>query len=147
MTEDSSHHPRLLLLHEAGGEIQGRAKYHKLLYNYWDEESEDSSLSFIREDYGPYDPGLSRAIRRYFDLGLVDVDESEEPYTVSQTDKGRRYMSGFERTKMRLDKGFRQTRERIQNTVFKHGDKSASEMVERENIQEVKDEPFRKGLE
>lgn len=43
--------------------------------------------------------------------------------------------------------GFKQTRDRIQNTVFKHEAKSAGEMVERENIQEVIDESFRKGLE
>lgn len=147
MTEDDTYHPRLLLLHNADGHIEGRAKYHKLLFNYADEEAEDSSLEFISEDFGPFDPGLSKAMRRYMDLGLVDVDEDEEPYSVSETEKGQRYMSGFERTKMRLDDTFQQTKLRILNTVRRHGDKSANEMVQRDNIQEAKENPFRKKLD
>lgn len=146
MTDDEAHHPRLLLLDEVDGEIEGRAKYHKLLYNYVDEEAENSELSFVREERGPYDPGLSQAMQRYIDLGHVEVDEEDEPHEIRQTEKGERYMSGYERTKMRLDETFRQTKERIAETVKKHGDKSANEMVQEENIQEAKDNPFRKDL-
>lgn len=65
---------------------------------------------------------------------------------MSETKKGQRYMSGFERTKLRLDDTFKQTKERILSTVGRHGDKSANEMVERDNVQEAKDNPFRKRL-
>lgn len=147
MSDDETHHPRLLMLDEANGRIEGRAKYHKLLFNYSDEEAEETNLTFVREERGPYDPGLSQAMQRYVDLGLVEVDDKEEPHEVEQTDKGKRYMSGFERAKMRLDERFRETKQRIQKTVQKHGDKSASEMVEEENAQEAKENPMRKELE
>jgi uncharacterized protein YwgA len=147
MTDDESHHPRLLLLNEADGRIEGRAKYHKLLYNYADEEAEETSLKFVREERGPYDPGLSQAMQRYVDLGLVDVDEDEEPHEVEQTEKGQRYMSGYERTKRRLDETFQLTKKRIRKTVEKHGEKSASEMVGEENVQDAKENPMRKELE
>jgi uncharacterized protein YwgA len=147
MTDDENHHPRLLLLDESGGDINGRAKYHKLLFNYADEESEGTSLTFVREERGPYDPGLSQAMQRYVDLGLVEVDDEEEPHEVKQTEKGERYMSGYEKAKMRLDDKFRETKRRIQNTVQKHGDKSASEMVSEENVQEAKENPRGKKLE
>lgn len=147
MPDDEMHHPRLLLLHEADGRIEGRAKYHKLLFNYYDEETEDSSLRFVREERGPFDPGLSKAIRQYEKLGLVQVDEEDEPHEIEETEKGKRYMSGYERAKMRLDETFSKTRSRIANTIDKYGDKSANQMVEEENIQDAKEEPFRKELE
>lgn len=147
MTDDSTHHPRLLLLNEADGEIEGRAKYHKLLFNYVDEEAEESSLDFVVEERGPYDPGLSKTMQRYMEVGLVEVDDDEEPHTVEQTKKGERYMSGYERTKNRLDETYQVTRERIANIVNRHGDKSANEMVERENVQDAKENPMRKKLD
>lgn len=147
MSDDETHHPRLLMLRESGGHIEGRAKYHKLLYNYKDEEAEESSLDFVVEERGPFDPGLSKAMQHYMDLGLVDVDESEEPHKVTETEKGDRYMSGYERVKLRLDARFRETKERVANTVRRHGDESANEMVERENIQDAKQNPTGKELE
>lgn len=147
MPDDDYHHPRLLMLHYADGHIEGRAKFHKLLFNYSDEEAEETRLEFVAEDFGPFDPGLTRAMRRYMDLGLVDVNEDEEPYTVSETEKGRRYLSGYERTKLILDNTFQNTRSKIIQTFRRHGDKSASEMVQQDNIQEAKEEPFRKKLD
>jgi dissimilatory sulfite reductase (desulfoviridin) alpha/beta subunit len=55
-------------------------------------------------------------------------------------------MSGYEQAKMRLDESFQQTKERIANTIRKHGDKSAYEMVQRENVQEAKNNPLNKDL-
>ncbi|WP_433624053.1 hypothetical protein [Halomicrococcus sp. NG-SE-24] len=147
MTDDETHHPRLLMLHESDGRIEGRAKYHKLLFNYVDEETEESSLDFVVEERGPYDPGLSQTMQQYEDLGLIEVDDDEEPHEIEETEKGQRYMSGYERAKERLDTAFQQTKERISSTVKRHGDKSANEMVERENVQKAKDNPMRKELE
>lgn len=147
MSDDENHHTRLMMLHEAGGHIEGRAKYHKLLYNYADEAVEESEIDFVLEERGPYDPGLSKAMQRYMDLGLVDVDDDDEPHEVTQTEKGERYVSGYERTKIRLDSTFARTKRRIANTIGKHGDKSANEMVQRQNIQEAKKNPTGKELE
>jgi uncharacterized protein YwgA len=144
---DENHHPRLMMLHKSGGHIEGRAKYHKLLFNYYDEEAPDSELTFVREERGPFDPGLSQAMQSYINLGLVEVDDDSEPHEISETEKGRRYLSGYEQAKLRLDDGFRQTKERLLKTVDKHGDKSANEMVSEENVQDAKENPFRKELE
>lgn len=147
MSNDDHHHPRLLMLHHADGRIEGRAKYHKLLFNYVDEEANESRLGFVAEDFGPFDPGLTKAMRRYQDLNLVELEEEFEPYAVEETEKGKRYLSGLERTKMVLDDKFQETKSRILRTVNRHGDKSANEMVQRENIQAAKEEPFREELD
>lgn len=145
--KDKDEHTRLLILHEAGGEIEGRAKYHKLLFNYYDEEVGESELGFVTEERGPFDPGLSKAVKHYIDLNLLEVDEDEEPHDFSQTEKCERYMSGYEQAKRMLDVRFQETKEKVRNTIEKHGDKSASEMVARDNVQEAKDNPLRKKLE
>ena len=147
MSDDKAHHPRLLMLHESDGHIEGRAKYHKLLFNYKDEEASNSSLDFVVEERGPYDPGLSKALQHYMDLGLVNVDDSEEPHKVKETGKGKRYMSGYERVKLRLDTHYRETKQRVTNTLSRHGDESANAMVERENVQDAKQNPTGKDLE
>lgn len=85
-------------------------------------------------------------MQRYIDLGHVEVDDEDEPHEIRQTEKGERYMSGYERTKLRLDETFRQTKERIAETVKKHGDKSANGMVQEESIKEAKENQFRKDL-
>lgn len=146
VSDEKSHHQRLLLLHEAGGRIEGRAKYHKLLFKY-QQDKEEAPLTFVREERGPYDPGLSEAMQRYSDLGLVKVDDSDEPHEVIETEKGQRYMSGYERTKTRLDDAFARTREKVEEVVRHHGDRSANDIVEDEDVQEAKDNPFWKKLE
>ena len=147
MSDDENHDTRLLMLHEAGGKIEGRAKYHKLLFNYADEEVDKSELNFVLEERGPFDPGLSKAMQRYMNLGLIEVDDDEEPHEIIETEKGERYLSGYERAKLRLDSRYRRTKKRVTNTILKHGDKSANEMVQRENIREAKQNPTGKELE
>ncbi|MFD1514005.1 hypothetical protein [Halomarina rubra] len=144
--EDKSHHPRLMVLHESGGHIEGRAKFHKLLYKYRGEEDGRSSIEQIREERGPFDPGLSKAMQRYVDLGIVEVDESDEPHKIGETEKGERYMSGFERTKSRLDSKFARTKEFVADVVDKHGGRSARDIVQDEDVQEDKDNPYGKEL-
>lgn len=143
--KDKAHHPRLLLLHEAGGEIQGRKKYHKLVRLYQREVGEETEITTIREERGPYDPGLSKTMRRYLDLGLVETDDEGESRDVSQTDKGERYMSGLERTKRRLDTEFRRKSERVTEIVSEFGDKSGSELEE--ELSDDKENPYGRELE
>lgn len=128
--KDKSHYPRLLLLHESEGEIEGRKKYHKLVRMYERQAGEETDISSIREDRGPFDPGLSKTMRRYIDVGLVEADDEGSSRDVEETEKGERYMSGLERTKRRLDAQFQKTRERVSSVISEHGDKSGSELEE-----------------
>lgn len=138
---DEDHHPELLLLHEAGGEIEGRGKYHKLLDRYR-RESDETSVEHILKERGPFDEGLSRSIKRYLDLGLVETDEEGLSRDVSETEKGDRYMSGFERTKLYLDDSFKATRDRARNVISEFGDMSMNQMVQEQDVQEDKQQPL-----
>ncbi|WP_052367822.1 hypothetical protein [Haloferax sp. ATB1] len=138
---DEDHQPELLLLHEAGGEIEGRGKYHKLLDRYR-RESDETSVEHILKERGPFDEGLSRSIKRYLDLGLVETDEEGLSRDVSETEKGDRYMSGFERTKLYLDNSFKATRDRARNVISEFGDMSMNQMVQEQDVQEDKQRPL-----
>jgi uncharacterized protein YwgA len=138
---DEDHHPELLLLHEAGGEIEGRGKYHKLLDRYR-RESDETSVEHTLKERGPFDEGLSRSIKRYVDLGLVETDEEGLSRDVLETEKGNRYMSGFERTKLYLDDSFKATRDRARNVISEFGDMSMNQMVQEQDVQEDKQRPL-----
>ncbi|PSP93483.1 hypothetical protein BRC91_09530 [Halobacteriales archaeon QS_4_62_28] len=135
-----------MLLHEADGKIEGAAKFNKLLYKHESEEDIETEITQIRDQRGPREPGLSQTMQRYIDLGLIKVDKSEEPHTVEETKKGNRYMSGWERTKMRFDRSFREKKRAVSNTIRKHGDRSANEIVQDDDIQEEKEKPVGKNL-
>lgn len=40
----------------------------------------------------------------------MEVNDREEPHEIEETEKGCRYMSGYERVKLRLDTRFSETR-------------------------------------
>ncbi|WP_435181291.1 hypothetical protein [Halorussus sp. AFM4] len=132
---------RLLLLHEAGGEIEGRGKYHKLLDRYR-REAEDAKVEHVVKERGPYDPGLSRSVQRYLDLELVETDEEGTSRDVRETQKGERYVSGYERVRSRLDESFRNTVEQARQVVGEYGDKSMSQLVQKEDVQADKELPY-----
>lgn len=134
---DDDHHPELLLLHEAGGKIEGRGKYHKLLDRYR-RESDETDVDHVLKERGPFNEGLSRTVKRYLDMGIVEADEEGQSRDVKETEKGQRYMSGFERTKSYLDDSFQQTRDRVRHVVSEHGDKSMNQLVQEEDVQEDK---------
>lgn len=134
---DKDHHPELLLLHETGGEIEGRGKYHKLLDRYRREPGE-SDVDSVLKQRGPFNEGLSRSVKRYIDMGIVETDEEGQSRDIEETEKGERYVSGFERTKSYLDDSFQNTRDRVQKIASKYGDKSMNELVQEEDVQEDK---------
>lgn len=134
---DEDHHPELLLLHETGGEIEGRGKYHKLLDRYRREPGE-SDVDSVLKQRGPFNEGLSRSVKRYLDMGIVETDEEGQSRDIEETEKGERYVSGFERTKSYLDDSFQNTRDRVQKIASKYGDKSMNELVQEEDVQEDK---------
>lgn len=134
---DEDHHPELLLLHETGGEIEGRGKYHKLLDRYRREPG-DTDVDSVLKERGPFNEGLSRSIKRYIDMGIVETDEEGQSRDVEETEKGERYVSGFERTKSYLDDSFQSTQGRVKRVAQRYGNKSMYELVQEPDVQEDK---------
>jgi hypothetical protein len=134
---DKDHHPELLILHELDGEIEGRGKYHKLLDRYR-REAEETDVQHVLKERGPFDEGLSRTVKRYLDMGIVEVDEEGRSRDVKESRKGERYVSGFERAKSYLDDSFDRTRNTVRRVAGEYGDWSMNQLVQKEDVQEDK---------
>ena len=150
MTEnrEESRHPRLMMLAEFEGEIDGELKFHKSLYQYRDShpEIDKEKWPFAREERGPTDRGFSSVIQSYEDLELIEEDNSKKRRDFSILPKGERVANGVRRGLSKLDPQFENRLHNISLVAEKNKDRSGSEIVEDESIQEAKEETYQSKL-
>ncbi|EMA15206.1 hypothetical protein [Haloarcula marismortui] len=140
--EDEVYHPRLMMLDDFGGEIEGRLKYHKSLYQYRRSDTQPDDWDFRREEHGPLDPGFSSRMQSYEDLDMAEVDEDEEPHRFRITSKGRRFARGLSNGLSKLREGFDEQRESMKEIASRNRGRSGSEIEQDEDVQDAKDEPY-----
>lgn len=142
---EGRYHPRLLLLDEFDGEIQGRKKFFKSLFHLREEIDgvgiED--WTFEHDSFGPTDQGLSKQFRAYDKLGLVIVEKDGRLWVYKQTEKGSKITRGLRRGLHVLRKADTEERERSLNLVAViDKDRSGSEIEEDWDIAKRKAEIF-----
>ncbi|WP_135829853.1 hypothetical protein [Halorussus halobius] len=144
MTEDNDDelHPRLMMLAEFDGEIEGRLKFHKSLYQYRNTEADSEDWSFRREEHGPLDPGFSSRMQSYEDLDMADVDEDREPHRFRITDKGERFVQGLSTGLSKLKEGFDEKQGAMSKVASRNKDRTGSEIEKDEDVQKAKEEPY-----
>lgn len=140
--DDSKTYPRLVMLSEFDGEIDGRLKFHKSLYQYRENVSDSASWAFRREERGPLDPGFSSRMQDYEDLDLVTVDEEGESHQFEMTEKGSRFVTGLKKGLDKLEDSFAEKRRAMGKIADRNKDRSGNEIVEDEEIKEAKEEPY-----
>ena len=140
--EDEELHPRLMMLSEFDGEIEGRLKFHKSLYQYRNSETDSEDWTFRREEHGPLDPGFSSRMQSYENLEMADVDEDEEPHRFRITGKGERFVRGLSMGLSKLKDGFDEKQEAIRSVASRNKDRTGSEIEQDEDVQEAKEEPY-----
>lgn len=147
--EEARHHPHLLLLEKFGGEIEGRLKYHKSLYQYRNGQGMDETdWPFRREEHGPMDEGFTTLMEEYEKLGLVKVDEEEgKIYIYRTTETGSRVIRGFRRGLRKIRGEEAEDKERTAELIAElNMDRSGNEIVEDEDIQEAKEGPYQSDV-
>lgn len=147
--EEARHHPHLLLLDEFDGEIKGRLKYHKSLFQYRNERGlDEDDWSFSREERGPMDEGFTELMDDYEKLGLVEVDEEEgKVYVYRDTEKGSRVIEGLRRGLRKIRGEEEEEREKAAELIATlNFDRSGNEIVEDEDIQEAKENPYQSDV-
>ena len=130
-------YPRLLMLEESGGKIEGRLKFHKMLYKY--RNAEDINWDFRREEHGPFDEGLSSVFDTFEKTGLAKIEE-EHKHTFILTRDGHKFIDGLKQVWTRLEDEVRDRVETAQKVVEENEGRSGSEIEQDSEIQEVKDE-------
>lgn len=147
--EEARHHPHLLLLDEFDGEIDGRLKYHKSLFQYRNEqELDEDDWPFSREERGPMDEGFTDLMDDYEKLGLVEVDHEEgQVYVYRDTEKGSRVVEGLRRGLRKIRGKEEEEREKTAEVIATLNiDRSGNEIVEDEDIQEAKENPYQSDV-
>lgn len=140
--EDEEYHPRLMMLSEFDGEIEGRLKYHKSLYQYRNSETDSDDWSFRREEHGPLDPGFSSRMQSYEDLEMAESDEDREPHRFRITGKGERFVQGLSKGLSKLKDGFDEKQEAMRDIASRNKERTGAEIEKDEDIQSAKEEPY-----
>lgn len=147
--DEARHHPHLLLLDEFDGEIDGRLKYHKSLYQYRNVQGlDEEDWPFSREERGPMDEGFTDLMDDYEKLGLVEVDEEEgRIYVYRDTQRGSRVITGLKRGLRKIRGEEEQEREEAAELIATLNiNRSGNEIVEDEDIQQAKDNPYQSDV-
>lgn len=147
--DEARHHPHLLLLDEFDGEIEGRLKYHKSLFQYRNERGlDEEDWPFSREERGPMDEGFTDLMDDYEKLGLVEVDEEDgKIYIYRNTEKGSRVVAGLRRGLQKIRGEGEENREKTAELIATVNiDRSGNEIVEDKDIQEAKENPYQSDV-
>lgn len=139
-------HPRLLMLSEFDGEIEGELKFHKSLYQYRETTVAESDWAFNREERGPTDPGFSRVLQSLEDLRLTENEDEEVPHRYRLTVKGHRVATNLKRGLDKLDDRFESRLNSMRGISEENKDRSGSEIVEDEEIQEAKESTYQSDV-
>lgn len=150
MTQNSEEakHNRLLLLDEFDGEVDGELKFHKCLYQYreFTNEVDKSEWTFVREERGPTDRGFSSVLQSYEDLELAEENDSGNRRDFRLLSKGERVTKGIRRGLSKLDDSFEERLSALSSVAEANKDRSGSEIVEDDSIQEAKEETYQTEL-
>ena len=144
-TEEGRYHPRLLLLDEFDGEIQGRKKFFKSLFHLREEIDGvgKDEWTFEHDSFGPTDQGLSKLFRAYDKIGLVVVEKDGKLWVYKQTEKGSKVTMGIRRGLRILRKDDTEEREKsLELVAVINKDRSGSEIEEDWEIAKRKSEVF-----
>lgn len=147
--EEARYHPHIMLLEKFEGEINGRLKYHKSLYQYRNAQGMDEQdWPFSVEERGPMDEGFLALMEEYEKLGLVELDEEEGiMYVYRNTDKGSRVARALLRgLKKILGEGAMEREENAEVIAALNIDRSGSEIAEDEDILEAKKNPYQSDV-
>lgn len=141
--EESKYYPRLQLISEFDGKVEGRLKFHKSLFEYRNEVMEEEDWPFTSEERGPMDRGASSVMDSYEKLDLIDIDDEGDVYFYEETEKGSRFARGIKKGLQKLKGEATERREGAMRKIAERNkDRSGYEIVQDEEVQEAKKNPY-----
>jgi len=137
-------HPRLWMLDEFDGEIDGELKFHKSLAQFRNGTDIDKDeWPFIRAYRGPMDQGFSSILESYDDLELVYREKDGVIHIYRETEKGNRFIRGLKNGLRILKKDQTEERETQLELVAKaNKDRVGSDIEQDYDIQKMKEAPI-----
>lgn len=141
--DKAAFHPRLWLLDEFDGEVDGEKKYHKSLVQFRDRAGLEDDWRFIRAPRGPTDPGFSALLESYDDLELAYREVDGVIHIYKETEKGSKFIRGLKEGLRLLKKDQTEEFESEMKLVAKvNKERTGSNIEEDLDIQELKEPPL-----
>lgn len=134
---------------EEGG-VKGRLKMQKLSVLVQEDLDDRDNMEWntISDFRGPRQKGLSRLLMSLDELDMAELEQMRDETTLRRiTKKGRDYFQSLDKFLNKMDPEFEEKRNSIEDdTISENIDKSGNELVEKEEIQDLKDNPLEEDL-
>jgi len=135
------------------GSIEGNKKFEKLCFELKDSlEKEGHNCSqnfdFKRDDFGPRDPGISKANLKFEMMGIEEIERelNKKPINYKLTEKGAMWVEGLTRFYNKTITSFSKIKELMDSSLNENKNLSGSQLVKKESVQTAKEELFGKKV-
>jgi hypothetical protein len=133
--------------------IEGRLKFEKVCYELKESLIENGykcglNFEFKRDEFGPRDPGLSKANIKFEMIGLLEIEEElgKKPVTYRLKEKGTLWVEGLREFYSKTVPHFSSIIKVADASLGENRDLSGSQIVKKEKVQKAKEEMWGKEL-
>lgn len=133
--------------------IEGNLKFEKVCYELKKSlldsgHSCGSNFEFKRDDFGPRDPGISKANKKYDMMGLIEIQEEleQKPKTYLIKEKGKLWVESLTKYFSRTESEFNEVVDVMDKSLDENKDLKGYQIVQKDSIQKTKKEMFGKKI-
>ncbi len=133
--------------------IEGNLKFEKICYDLKDSliksgHSCGSVFEFKRDNFGPRDPGISKANLKFEMMDIIEIKEKLEKgsKTYRIKEKGINWIESLNRFFHKTESKFDEIIDTMDESLSENKDLKGHQLVEKESIQKTKKEMFGKKL-
>ncbi len=133
--------------------IEGNLKFEKVCYDMKESLVEKghscgSNFEFKRDDFGPRDPGISKANKKFEMLNIIEIQEelNKKSKTYIIKEKGKLWIESLNRYFHKTEPDFDEIISTIDNSLDSNKDLKGYQIVKKDSIQKTKKELFGKKL-
>ncbi|MDY0143823.1 MAG: hypothetical protein RBR97_18205 [Bacteroidales bacterium] len=133
--------------------IEGSLKFEKVCYELKESLIENGyncgqDFEFKRDEFGPRDPGLSRANIKFEMMGLLEIEEKlgKKPVTYRIKEKGKIWVESLRRYYSKTIPHFSSIITVADSSLEENCNLSGSQIVKKEKVQKAKEEMWGKEV-
>jgi hypothetical protein len=133
--------------------IEGNLKFEKVCYELKESLIENGykcgqNFNFKRDEFGPRDPGLSRANIKFEMMGIIEIEEELDKKSIRYRikEKGILWVEGLKKFYYRTVPNFSSIIEVADNSLEENCALNGSQIVKKERVQKAKEEMWGKKV-
>jgi len=133
--------------------IEGNLKFEKVCYELKESLIESGykcgqDFEFKRDEFGPRDPGLSRANIKFEIMGLLEIEEElgKKPVIYRIKDKGKKWVESLQKYYSKTIPHFSSIITVADTSLEENSNLSGAQIVKKEKVQKAKEEMWGKEV-